>query len=91
VTVCRLHTIQRAECALVSDVCSATHRRRCIGEVEIEWRSERRSYLMISGHYSCKYQEWECISCQNLIRMERKAGACGLGPINLKFLTVLLP
>lgn len=48
-----------------------------------------RSYLMSSGHYSCKYQS--CMSCQNLIRVDRKAGACGLTPINLKLLTVLLP
>jgi hypothetical protein len=48
----------------------------CFGEVEIEWRNERRSCLKFSGHYSCKYQE--CTSCRNLILMEKKAEACGV-------------
>jgi hypothetical protein len=67
VTVCRLHTTQRLGCALISDVCSATYSGGCFGEVEIEWRNERRYCLKFSGHYSCIYQG--CTSCQNLIWM----------------------
>jgi hypothetical protein len=66
VTVCRLHTTQRLGCALISDVYSAAYSGGRFGEVEIEWRNERRSCLKFSGDYNLQISGVHVVSESNL-------------------------